>query len=515
MSTSREPLPGVAGLADRPVDGRRVALVMCGVGVLLSIASVLAVEHLLASSNAEGAGGPALRSLPSPSSAASPSRLAVVLVDGLRVDEARALPSLQALSSTAARGTIALPTPTLSRPFYHLLFTGVPPHASGVRNNRFADHARHPSVPDRVRAAGGSVAFVSEGLDWMRRMHGAPGDGGADDASAIEPARLDEALVRFRAAPSPALLVVHVTTTDATAHAEGIDGSAHRAALQRADAVIARVAAEELALVVLSDHGHLARGGHGGPEPEVATAPLVVRAPGLDPGDRDDPIEAVQLAATLAALVGVAAPDASVGAPAEAFLPPDRRAGSPLFARRAALARQGERTASSALASRRHLALPVVVLVALMALGPIKRAFGFDRGVALAIVLWPALVLGAHLALGRPLSLSAIDTMHGHAARVAALGAGAALVALLVARLVGRGPQRTRRVAASVGWSAFACGLFALTAVGFALGPWPLTPLETYLPLLTLGAAAPALLVASGALLASALAERRASSEKP
>ncbi len=501
---------GVARLADQPVDGRRVALVMSAAAVAMSAACVLGVEHLLATADVEGPAGAVLRTLPPTSSAPhAPSRLALVLVDGLRVDEAQALESIRALSETAATGTLELPTPTLSRPFYHLLFTGVPPHTSGVRTNRFTGAARHGSVPDRVRAAGGSVSFVAENLDWMRRMHGAPGDGGSDDAAALDPPRLDAALARLCDATAPALLVVHVTATDHTAHEAGIASTAHREALAWADGVVARVAAEEVTLVVLSDHGHLAVGGHGGPEPEVARAPLVIRAPELPPGARDAPVPATQLAATLTALLGVPPPEHAIGPAAMAFVPPARSTSSASHARRAALSEHGERMARAALSSRRGTALPLVLLLAFMKLGPIKRAYGFDRGVAIAVVAWPALVVGAHLALGRPLSLSAIDTAVGHTLRVALIGAGSAIVAFTLARALSRDPQRTRRAAASVGWSAATCALGAFTAVGFALGPWPLSPLETYLPLLTLGAAAAALLVAGVALLVSALAERR------
>ncbi|MCZ7679584.1 MAG: alkaline phosphatase family protein [Sandaracinaceae bacterium] len=76
----------------------------------------------------------------------------------------------------------------------------------------------------------------------MRRMHGRPGDGGSDERRSIE--ELDAHLAAFRAASAPAFLIVHVTSTDSSAHAEGIASDAHQRALERADRAIARVARE-------------------------------------------------------------------------------------------------------------------------------------------------------------------------------------------------------------------------------------------------------------------------------
>lgn len=509
MPPSHEELPGVAALADRPVDGRAVALVMAAVATILALGCVLGVEHLLASACVEPESARLLRRHASPvPSAPGPSRhVALVLIDGMRVDEARELPALRALAPESARGTIALPTPTLSRPFYHLLLTGVPPDASGVRSNRFAGRARFDSVADRVRDAGGSVSIVAEGLHWMRRMHGRPGDGGSDAPESIAGA-LDEHLRAWREAPAPALLIAHFTSTDGTAHRSGIRSAAHRRALEDADRTIARVAERAPVLFVLSDHGHRDAGGHGGPEPEVARAPLLVRAPGLEPAVLERSLRATELAPTLAAWLGVGSPRSALSAPAPELVTArfDRR--EP--ARLASLARQARSAERLSRLDRQRWLVPLVLLISLLSLGPIKRAYGFDRAMPLALFTWPLLVALGHLALDRPFSYSAIDGTHAHIARVAGLGAVAALLALGLARLASRrgdARARWRRSAAGVGWSAAVSALLSVAWVGLALGPWPLSPLESYLPLLALGAAAPALAVMALVLLATRLRE--------
>lgn len=514
MRAQGDELPGVAALADRPVDGRRVAIVMGVLALALSIACAAQIEHLLATADREPEGARLLRAHPARTTPGPrlTDRLAVVLVDGMRADEAGRLAAWRALAPRAVTGELALSTPTLSRPFYHQLFTGAPHSASGVRSNRFEERARLDSLADRVRAAGGSVAFVAEGLDWMRRMHGRPGDAGSDARASIDD--LDAHLAAFRAASAPALLIVHVTSTDSTAHAEGVASDAHRRALERADRAVARVARDVDAVVVLADHGHLAAGGHGGPEPEVARAPLLVRAPGLEGRHLEAPVDPTRLAATFAAWLGVEAPRAAVGAPEPALLPAGvEPVGEREHARLASLAAQGRAESRLALVERQRWVVLLAALAILMALGPIKRAYGFDRSVPVAILLFPLFAVGLHLALGRPLTLSAIDLRLTHGLRVALLGAGAALLAFAAARALATGPEaraRTRRAAASVGFSALACALAANASVGFALGPWPLSPHQTYLALYASGAGAAALAPMGAILLASAWRERAA-----
>ncbi len=46
------------------------------------------------------------------------------------------------------------------------------------------------------------------------------------------------------------------------------------------------VGVDGVRFVVVTDHGHLDRGGHGGREPEVATAWAAAAGPGIQPADR-------------------------------------------------------------------------------------------------------------------------------------------------------------------------------------------------------------------------------------
>lgn len=508
------PLTGFAALADRAVDGRKVALVMGLVGLLLSGGSAWLTEVLLASANAEPDGGRMLRSVGHSGAPAvgPPARVVVVLLDGMRVDGSHSLESWARLAPSSVTAEVDLGLPTFSRPYYHHFLTGVPAHASGVRTNRFADHARQHSVADRVREAGGSVFIAAGGLDWMARMHARPQDE-VDVGSGALGAPLDAMMERFREAAPPALFIVHDVEIDEAAHHDGTHGPAHARALEGADELVGRVAEAlpEATLLVTSDHGHRENGGHGGDEPDVVRAPILWRAEGAERGALADPVHADSLAPTIAEALGVPCPRAA-SAPADARLTGRAPTDDPGHAHAHALVRAGRSASQLQLWSRRRWTLPLALIFLVMALGPIKRAWGFDRSVPLALLLGPALVVGIHLALGRPLTLSAIDERAGHAIRVACIGVVAAFFAIAIARrfsVDGDATTRTLRAAASVGWSAAAGALLSSAWAGFALGPWELGPHGIYAPLLATGAGSSALLVCAVVLFFGALWIRR------
>ena len=87
--------------------------------------------------------------------------------------------------------------------------------------------------------------------------------------------------------------IVYLGAVDFAGHATG-SGTAYRAALLAADQRVGRLVAavrsrpsgpaEGWTIVVVTDHGHLDEGGHGGREPEVTTAWAAAAGPGIRPG---------------------------------------------------------------------------------------------------------------------------------------------------------------------------------------------------------------------------------------
>jgi hypothetical protein len=125
----------------------------------------------------------------------------------------------------------------------------------------------------------------------------------------------DESITRLAAGilvtDGPRLSFVYLGAVDAAGHLAGAGGVYRDAALaadRRVGTLLAAVRGRPLypregwTVVVVTDHGHLDRGGHGGREPEVATAWVAAAGPGIVPGGpslvtRQDQVAPLVLAA--------------------------------------------------------------------------------------------------------------------------------------------------------------------------------------------------------------------------
>jgi transketolase len=447
-------------------------------------------------------------------------RAIVVLVDGLRLDESIGMGSFEALRSEGVGAIVQLPLPTVSRPFYHAMLTGVPPEGSGIRNNREGQQAVFDSLADRVRAAGGRVAWVADQLPWMAVMHGRKGDVMLHGGHATGPA-LDRVLAAMANPDGPTLAVVHLLAVDETAHECGVACVDHARALEETDRIVDRIAIgapSDHIVVVLSDHGHIDPGGHGGDEAVVRTVPFVARAPGLRGRTVGHTLRVEEIAPTLAGLLGVPPPRSAIAGPVRDLVDVTPAPGA---ARRHSLLQRSTARASARRLSARVSWLVGVLFLSLCALGATKRAFGgFDRGSALApAVAFVSVAFGHAAVLGRPFTMSAIDRISAHGPRLVILGAAAAVVGLAITTAVdhrrepGFAVARLRRAAAAIGWTAVTCAGLSVANVGGALGPWPVSATGHYMPVFTFATGAGACLAAAAVLLASALA-RSGSAEK-
>src|SRR5882724_6545429 len=93
------------------------------------------------------------RTIDDPETPRLTGRVVLVIIDGLGIDEA-ALAYLDELRRRGVAATARVPYPTISRPNYVTILTGVPPRDSGVRANRVEVPVAVDTVMDRVRAAG-------------------------------------------------------------------------------------------------------------------------------------------------------------------------------------------------------------------------------------------------------------------------------------------------------------------------------------------------------------------------
>lgn len=294
--------------------------------------------------------------LPDPHTPRLARRVYVVIIDGLRLDKSYELPFLDELRRKGVDTEAMTHYPTWSRPNYVSILTGVPPSASGVRTNHHSTPVALDSLMDRAHDIGLHTAM---GTDYdvlprlflrPRRARGErieepqhpleidPSDvDGALDQEAAEAvqapdANLESPFDDARYAPWPGgfseagdaivngndeLVVMLLGAVDAAGHAHGGASEEYRAAAEIADHALARALARvdltQDAIIITADHGHTNRGGHGGVEPEVMYVPLIAAGAGIKPGASANDAHLIDIAPTVATLLGMPAPGHGLG----------------------------------------------------------------------------------------------------------------------------------------------------------------------------------------------------------
>ncbi len=293
-------------------------------------------------------------------------RVFVVIIDGLRADKSYELPFIDELRRKGVDAEARSHYPTWSRPNYVSILTGVPPEASGVRTNHHSTPVGLDSLMVRAREAGLVTAMATD-YDVLPRLFLRPRaprsgetvhevvrttdpddddphtDENADDLEASDDkelaaavrapdANLESPFNDARYAPWPGgfseagdaiaagnseLVVMLVGAVDVAGHAHGGHSPEYRDAALIADhalsRALARVDLERDTIIITADHGHTNRGGHGGIEPEVMTVPLIAVGAGIKPGATVLDAHLIDIAPTVSALLGIAAPGHGLG----------------------------------------------------------------------------------------------------------------------------------------------------------------------------------------------------------
>jgi hypothetical protein len=188
-------------------------------------------------------------------------RVRVVLIDGLGEASARALPTFGSLCEAGLDLRVDVGFPTVSLPVQHALWTGRTQQQSGVLYHI----GRLPQPPDGALPSRiGSLAVVES----HEEIAGSFGFG-----EVIAGEGFADAAARAVASPTP-LVFVHVLRVDEAGHAAGGASEPYADAAVWADARLAEwIAADPHPIAtrwfVLSDHGHLAGGGHGDAEDAI------------------------------------------------------------------------------------------------------------------------------------------------------------------------------------------------------------------------------------------------------
>ena len=239
-------------------------------------------------------------------------RVLVVGIDGVRLDLLGALrtPGLDSVRDAGFLAPVLVDeqTPTMSGPCWATIVTGVHVGKHGIWNNDFAGHRLgvFPDFATRLARVHGRKTFVAAGWDPLvlardggplfvaptRLLYIAPE---AHTAEAWEQADEEitvDAEAVLRRDPIDASFV-YLGAADETAHLHGC-AERYRASIENADARLGRLldavrgrtgyASEDWTVIVVTDHGHVDEGGHGGRSALERTAWIAACGPDLVPG---------------------------------------------------------------------------------------------------------------------------------------------------------------------------------------------------------------------------------------
>lgn len=254
-------------------------------------------------------------------------RVVVIFADGISFDVARSLDELMPLRREGVFRPLRVPYPSYTDPAITAIVTGLDPRDSGMRlNGKRGGAIGLDTVTAAAADAGTLVRIRSRGWEGFDE-HLRPREADVKRSELVPPIEILAGVLRGPSplppidgkGPARELSFVYAIEADKAGHIHGAasreyaEGSRFTAALI---ASYARTLDLELdAIVVVSDHGHMPKGGHGGSEPEVRQAFFLAAGSfvrkGVELGER--PLRDV--ASTLSVLAGARAPTSGLGRP--------------------------------------------------------------------------------------------------------------------------------------------------------------------------------------------------------
>ena len=252
-----------------------------------------------------------------------------VILDGCGYDLAQECCGFlehMAESGNAAKYRVQSQLPSMSRPLYATLLTGLPVCRHGVGNNLMSAKLDAQSVFSLCREQDLSTAaaayfwmselFVHGPFDYAAHRYQLQGEGAIqrgiyyfEDDYPDSHLFMDAEFLRRAFAPD--FLLAHSMNIDHTGHVHGVGSMQRSLAAIKADAVLASLVPMWLAsganLAVTADHGAGAHGLHGGNTPEQRTVPLYLLGKGVRNGIfTDAAISQLWVAPLLCKMLGIA-----------------------------------------------------------------------------------------------------------------------------------------------------------------------------------------------------------------
>jgi predicted AlkP superfamily pyrophosphatase or phosphodiesterase len=253
-------------------------------------------------------------------------------IDGIRVDVLAEVPTpnIDALASSGSfTARTRTTTPSVSGPSWSSMLTGVWPEKHGVTDNEFGGR-RYDEYPgfltliEEVRPELSTFAVV----DWLPLIQleggstaiGAEVDrrevlDGYEVGWAQADTRATSLTVEHLSAADPDALFVYLGNPDEASHQAGSIGAEYREAIALADEHVGRMIAavqarptfpaENWLVLVSTDHGRRADGGHGGDSPVEMTTFILTSGPGAAVGAIDGETFIVDVAVTALTHLGI------------------------------------------------------------------------------------------------------------------------------------------------------------------------------------------------------------------
>ncbi len=253
-------------------------------------------------------------------------RVVLVLMDGLGMPASRGMPFLNELRARGASMECRVGLPSLSMPARAVLMTGAWQEIHGQTTNYDPRPLTVEHIFQLARAGGRTTALAAGAkTQTLFSPFVARGAVYGDEPETAPFEQYESALARELAAAKALLQQAHpdfaqleLNLADDAGHGWGSASPQYARAASAVDGALRELAAlldlERDTLVVTADHGHVAAGGHGGPEPEVMQVPLVLAGGGVRRGATGTCAQ-VDVAPTLAVLMGLPLPAANQGTP--------------------------------------------------------------------------------------------------------------------------------------------------------------------------------------------------------
>ncbi len=231
-----------------------------------------------------------------------PESVVVTLADGLGADDARHTQAVRWFQANGRCFLTDVGSPSVSRPLYTVLSSGVEQDRSGIRGNGVREPAAVRSVWENARDSGWRVRVVSD-LPWWQELF----PRGFDET--LSPPR---ATNFFKEVQPRALNLIHVLYIDSAGHHQGAGSREYVAAVRRLDRELAGLIEQtdlsKSLLVLTADHGHSLVGGHGGSDRRVATVMTCFAGKNVAPSPKLGALRAPAVGPAIALLTGLPFP---------------------------------------------------------------------------------------------------------------------------------------------------------------------------------------------------------------